>query len=257
MKRLFLAAMFAMMLPASAFAWSNSCGDNCGQAAVDNGQAKAQQQHQSQNAYGGKGGTAYGGAGGQGGTGGQGGLGGTGGNGYGGSASATGGNASATGGAASSNSGGNVFSVNNDPAVSSVVVSPSALSGLAASECVLSDTQSVGAGLQLMQIGIAGAEGTGHTKPYDECNTRAALPYVAAATGQIQGVDTKIIYANMVSTLTGVQAAIDKAKGKTSTDQSSAVPASGPVQTASAAPAVNPSCIGANTKTNWYANNCQ
>lgn len=101
-------------------------------------------------------------------------------------------------------------------------VNAAALAGLAASECVLSDTQTAGGSIGVASLGLGLVEGTGHTKPYDECNTRAALPYVAAVKGSIHGVDSMVVYENMVATLSGVQAAIDVAKGVTPPAQSSA-----------------------------------
>lgn len=238
MRTWMMAGLALALMTTQAQAWTNNCGSNCPQSAVDNGQAQSQlqQQQQSQNAYGG-------------------------------TASATGGTASATGGTAASNSGGNSLSSNYQAAASSAVVNGAALAGLAASECVLSDTQTAGGALQVMTFGASVVEGTGHTKPYDECNSRAAAPYVAAIAmnhGKIRnakhpnGVDAEIVYEELVSGLTGVAAAMDRADPATAGQpQTSAVPVAGPVQTASAAPAVNPSCIGANTKTNWYASTCQ
>ena len=107
MKRFILAAALAVLMPASAFAWSNSCGSNCPQSAVDTGQAQSQLQQQHQNAYGGSGG--------------QGGAGGNGGNGYGGSATAT------------ASSGDQIVNTNNPlqaPAVSSFIAASGPCTGM-------------------------------------------------------------------------------------------------------------------------------
>lgn len=261
MKRLFLAAMFATMLPASAFAW---CGSgayydcNINDPTFNNSNKfDPSNTFSPTNTFNP---TVNGGAGGNGGQGGQGGDGGKGGN-----ASA---HAKATANAAAtSNSGGNVLTVNQNQVEQAPSVNAAALASLAATECVLSDTQTAGGSIGVTALGLGVVEGTGHTKPYDECNQRAALPYVAALAsvhGVIRskahpgGVDAERVYEQMTAGLTGVSAAMDATDPTTApAQQSSAVPVSAPVQTASAASAVNPSCLGANTHTNWYAAACQ
>lgn len=175
------------------------------------GQLQLQGQGQSQKAYGGAGGV-----------GGQGGAGGN----------ATGGDAN------QSQSQANQQNVNFEDRAQAPAISVNApgLAALAASECVLSNTTSAGAGVSVAGLGIAGAFGTGNTHPYDECNTRAAIQVLGQIHGTIQGVDTMTIVGNMAAGLTGVQAAIDKAKGVQPTQGSStsATPAAiQPEQTAS------------------------
>lgn len=188
-------------------------------------QWQAQSQSQSQKAYGGAGG--------------NGGAGGAGGNGYGGSASATGGAASssATGGDASN--GGQQVSVNTPQQTPTIAVAGIALAGLASSDCVLSKTDSAFFGLGIPAFDATAGFARGTTSPYVECNIRAAIPIVANIQGTIDGVDTRVIVANMVKSLSGVQSAIDQAKGVTPAQQSStsATPAAiAPQQTASNAP---------------------
>lgn len=254
MKKLLLAAAFVALMPAtSAFAWCGSgVGYNCN---INDPTFNNSNTFKPKNTFDPTVNTkAYGGAGGGGGAGGAGGQGGTGGNGYGGSANQKqhqNQDQSQQQYSTQANSQSNTFQA----AASSAVVNGAALAGLAASECVLSDTQTVGGALQVMTFGASAVEGTGKTKPYDECNARAAAPYVAAIAmnhGKIRndkhpnGVDAELVYENLVSGLTGVEAAMDKADPSAAPQTSSAAPAVAVIQTAALDTSEPPRCANDN-----------
>lgn len=126
-------------------------------------------------------------------------------------------------------------SINVPQQAPAVIVSAPGLAGLATSDCVLSDTKSFGAAISVAQVGIGGAYGDGHTRPYDECNKREAIKVLGQMTGTIQGVPVPLIISNMAGTLTGVQDAINQAKGGKPAQTSSLQQAPAVVQTASIA----------------------
>lgn len=242
MKKLLIAAVFVALMPASAFAWSNNCGgSDCGQAAVDNGQAQAQQQHQTATGGNATGGTAYGGAGGGGGAGGNatGGAGGTG-NGYGGNATASGGTSSATGGAASSNSGGNNIAVNTErSAPGFAVASPSAgpCSGFSGGMSV--STVFGGGGLSYGEV---------------EANCRKDQHIIIGLSDAATHAQAAKEWYAMDADLFGHANADPTLPPPAQQSSTSATPAA--IQPEQTADAGKPECIGQNTHTNWYANNC-
>lgn len=130
---------------------------------------------------------------------------------------------------------GNNNSINIKGDVSTYVsVNAAALAGLADSECVLSNSESVGVSLggggPFGGLGVTAAEG--HTSPYDECNTRQAIKVMSQLSGRIDGHNVNDIVVEMTKDLTGVQAAIDRLNKPKSSASTGAV---APKQTASVA----------------------
>ena len=109
---------------------------------------------------------------------------------------------------------GNVVSIEGD---TNVTVNAAALAGLANSECVLSNTESVGVSLGMGGQGIGVTAAEGHTSPYLECNTREAVKVLSQLSGRIDGQDVSLIVVQMTKQLSGVQEAIDQLNGKTQT----------------------------------------
>lgn len=160
------------------------------------------------------------------------------------------------GGNASGQSNSQVTSFSDVKQVPAVLVSAPGLASLASSDCVLSNTSAVGGGIGLAMVGVSASYGEGSTKPYDECNKRAAIQLLGQLQGTIQGIPVTVIISNMAASLTGVQDAINAARP--APKKTASLPAvTAQVQTASLPSTRDPRCGFESPGTRWYVAHCQ